>query len=165
MTESDKASQVVVDGKAAKPRKSRWPKFKSKKSKIIVAILLLLVIVAVAGGYMWKRHNDRKFVTIDGKKYKVDIVTSADKIDSTTKVTDEQFKAELVKQLTVVASAPTPHNYIALAQLYYATGDKTKAIQSYQKAKTLIDPNNEDHKNLDKLIDMRIDNINSEQQQ
>jgi tetratricopeptide (TPR) repeat protein len=130
-----------------------------KKLLIVLIIgLLLLGSLVGAGSFLYfKTLGKEKFEIVtgpDGKEYIVRDYTTKQQQQGQAISNDEAIKRlndEIAKKKLVEYS-----DYVALAQLYFATGDYNKSIENYELAKQAAPPDMKEYKEFTAYVDQVI---------
>lgn len=135
------------------------------KNRRLLAIALVVVLATVAAGWYFflrpsNEPQDDEYVIYDY---------------STQNLTDEELRLKtpdynkdldnLKKKIDAAPEAATYEDYLALAQLYVALGDKENAIANYEIAKSKIGEDVTGHHEYWDRIDSLIAGLKEEQQQ
>jgi hypothetical protein len=134
---------------------------KITRKRLIATLLVVVLIGAGVEGSLYYRHRQyqKTHFTYNGKEYK-----RADYISSnSSNVSQQQSLDDQIAQHLAVTNSPGAgyDDFLALAQLYVQKGDKQKAAENYDIAKTKLDPKNPNYSGIIKFLDEVIKTLKS----
>jgi len=125
----------------------------TKKNRIIIGICLLLLLLVGLSAVAYKKSSlsnnskTKQVVIIDGKEYSPEFLTTrfSQEAVNETQIPAREEKVKILEQ-KILDSLATRDDYLALAQTYLKLGNKTKAIENYQRAIDVTPPDTTENK-------------------
>ena len=142
--------------------------FALPKKKLWIILLVLLVLGGLGGYVYWKvAHptNAKKTVVMNGKEYVVEDFTTQNLDKNAPSQVKTDYKQEIIdleQRIQALGGRAPYQDYLALAQLYVATGDSENAIKNYEQVKAKLDPKSAGYREFSQQIDQFIAELRKE---
>jgi cytochrome c-type biogenesis protein CcmH/NrfG len=138
----------------------KLPKIRKVPLIVVLAAIILLVAVGFATYLLINRTSqDAETITIDGKVYKADFLTTSlpkqAAPEATLTLDEERERLEML----VNTDQATFEAHQTLAQIYLQSGDVDKAITEYEKARDTINKSNPDYESIHKSLDETVKSL------